>query len=362
MTKASRFVLLLVFAAACACKAGERGNVAADRPLELEQSIALPNVAGRIDHLAYDPQGDRLFVAELGNGTVDAVDIRSGRVVGRVTGLVEPQGLAWLAKEDELAVASSDGSVGFYRGDELKLVAKIGLGADADDLRIDSRSGQLVVGYGSGGLARIDPVRHAVVANLPLPVHPEGFEVEGDTAYVNLPDAGTIVAGNLGSGAITARWPTGLRRLNFPMALDGASHTLAVAFRLPSRLAILNLPPGTMRQVLPTCGDSDDLFFDASRRRIYVICGSGDIGVYQLGASGYAELARIPTRKGARTGLFVPQEDRLFIAARASDRQTAAILVFRPVSQGVRGTFPHAAPSKAYEAGEGHDRASANRL
>lgn len=330
MTKASGFALLLVLAAASACKADEPRSTAAAGALRLERTIALPDVAGRIDHLAYDPEADRLFVAELGNGTVDAVELRSGRVAGRIAGLVEPQGLAWLAKTRELAVASSDGSVGFYRGDGLTPTARIRLGTDADDLRVDPRSGQLVVGYGSGGLARIDPVRHVVVATLPLPAHPEGFEVEGDTAYVNLPDAGTIVAGNLASHAITARWPTGLRRLNFPMALDAASHTLAIAFRLPARLAIIDLPSGTMRQVLPTCGDSDDLFFDERRGRIYVICGSGDVGVYQRGPAGYAELARIPTAKGARTGLFVPQRDRLFVAARARDGRPAAILVFRP--------------------------------
>ena len=300
-------------------------------PLALERTISLPDVAGRIDHLAYDPQRRRLFVAELGNGTIEAVDLASGRVASRISGLGEPQGVAWLPGVGELAVASGDGSLRFYSGNDLRPVAAIALGGDADNLRVDPRSGMLVVGFGAGTLATVDPVSHAVVRRLPLPAHPEGFRLDGDAVYVNLPDVGRIAAGDLASGTLTESWSTGLRQLNFPMALEPTSHRLAVAFRLPARLALIELPSGEYRQVLATCGDSDDLFFDAPRRRLYVVCGSGEVDTFEAGPDIYRHISRIATRPGARTGLFVPEEDRLFIAARRRGGDEAAILVFHPV-------------------------------
>ena len=326
--------MLLIVALAAICACGARNSDGAQvAPLVLEKTIPLAGVAGRIDHLAYDPEGRRLFVAELGNGTVEAIDLATAKSIARIAGRKEPQGLAWLPQTRELAVASGDGSVRFYGGDRFELTATLTAGDDADNLRVDPRSGTLVVGYGSGGLATIDPVTHKVVRQLPLPAHPEGFRLDGDAVYVNLPDDGSIVAGDLASGAVTARWSTGLRRLNFPMALDSASHTLAIAFRLPERLILTDIPSGAIRQALPTCGDSDDLFFDARRSLLHVVCGSGEIDVYRRDQSGYARVASVPTRPGARTGLFVPEEDRLFVAARAQGGSAAALMVFRPVPQ-----------------------------
>jgi hypothetical protein len=46
---------------------------------------------------------------------------------------------------------------------------------------------------------------------------------------------------------------------------------------------------------------------------------------------GYRRLARVPTVSGARTSLFVPELDRLFVAVRAGSNEPAAIWVFRPI-------------------------------
>ena len=42
------------------------------------------------------------------------------------------------------------------------------------------------------------------------------------------------------------------------------------------------------------------------------------------------EGGQIPTVSGARTSLFVPELDRLFVAVRSSGNKPAAIWVFRP--------------------------------
>lgn len=325
---AAAHLLALAMVAICSCGASKPA-IQGPAPLVLEKTIPLPDTKGRIDHLAYDAAGRRLFVAELGNDTVDAVDLASGRRTLRLAGLHHPQGLAWLDGPRELAVADQSGIVRFYKGDRLDLVATLKVGNDADNLRVDSRNGFLIVGYGDGALATIDPASHTVVKQMPLPAHPEGFRLDGDTVWVNLPDNGSIVRGDLGAGKVTARWSTGLHQLNFPMAFEPASRMLAIAYRLPARLAFLNPINGSERQILDTCGDSDDLFFGPKSEQVSVICGSGEIYVYRKDQSGFALIASVPTLAGARTGLYVPQERRLYVAARAQVDRAAAVLVFR---------------------------------
>jgi hypothetical protein len=322
---------LLALAMVVICSCGTSKPEAQDpAPLVLEKTIPLPDTEGRIDHLAYDAVRRRLFVAELGNGTVDAIDLASNKRTIHLTGLHHPQGLAWLSGPGELAVADDDGMLRFYKGDRLQPTATLNLGDDADNLRVDPRDGFLIVGYGDGALAIIDPATHAITRQIPLPAHPEGFQLNGGTVWVNLPENRSIARGDLDSSKVTARWSTGLHLLNFPMAFDAKSQILAVAYRLPARLALVDPVTGAERQMLDTCGDSDDIFFGETGAQLFVICGSGEVDVYRDGASGYALTASIPTRSGARTGLFIPQESRLYVAARAQGNSEAAILVFRP--------------------------------
>lgn len=307
------------------CEARSAGAASA---LDLERTIPLAG-GGRIDHLAVDPAGRRLFVAELGAGQVEAIDLASGRSLGRIGGLEEPQGLGYAPGRDELVVAAGgDGRVRFYTAGRLTIVATLKLGDDADDVRI-SPAGTVLVGYGHA-LAIIDPGGHALVRSIPLPAHPEGFEPDGDRVYVNLPNAGTIGVADLGGRADLVRWPNPGPRFNFPLALDRAGARVASVYRLPGRLVLFDARSGRVEQNLATCGDSDDAFFDPARGRIYVVCGAGVVDVFQRRGDGYAPAARITTRPGARTGLFSPELDRLYVAAPARDGKPAALLVYRP--------------------------------
>jgi len=313
----------------CGARAVAPGPAA---PLSIESVIPLPGVNGRIDHLAFDPKRQRLFVAEIANGSVDAVDLQTGSR-SRIGGLREPQGVAWLGPTQQLAVASGDGTVKFFAGADLRQSASLTLGDDADDVRVDPATGDLIVGYGTGALATIDPRTHRITGRLALPAHPEGFSVTGDRAWINVPDAGLIVAAKLREGATLASWRTGLRRLNFPIALEPGANLLAVGFRLPAALVLIDASSGEIRQSLGTCGDTDDLYFDQRRGRLYVVCGSGKVDVFRRSGDRYAREARVISRPGARTVLFDPASERLFVAAPAGDGKPAAILVLRTSAQ-----------------------------
>ena len=122
-------------------------------PLVLEATIPLKSVAGRIDHMAVDLKKHRLVVAELGNNTVDVIDLETQRAVHRIGGLHEPQGVAEVAASGVIVVANGgNGSVAFFSSEDFRPVGSVELGEDADNVRFDAHTGRVVVGYGSGAL------------------------------------------------------------------------------------------------------------------------------------------------------------------------------------------------------------------
>lgn len=126
--------------------------------------------------------------------------------------------------------------------------------------------------------------------------------------------------------------PTEGLRSNFPMAIDRDAHRVLVVFRRPPTLMALSSQDGRVAAKIETCGDGDDVFVDAKRGHVYVSCGEGVVDVFEQRAAGYGRLARVPTVSGARTSLFVPALDRLYVAVRARSGEPAAIWVFRPAS------------------------------
>jgi DNA-binding beta-propeller fold protein YncE len=310
-------------------------HAAQAEPLVLESKIPLGDVKGRIDHLAVDAGRERLYVAELGNGSVGVVDLKKGSVIRRLTGFHEPQGIAYEAGTDTVHIANGgDGSVRVLHGSDLTPTGAVELGADADNVRIDSIAHHVIVGYGSGALAVIDPITRTKLAEIPLKAHPESFQLEtnGNRIFVNVPDAREIAVVDRAAGKQTASWPTRELRKNFPLAIDEAHQRVWVMFRDPAKLGALSMRDGSLLTALDACGDADDLFVDSKRGRVYVTCGEGFIDVFAAQDGGYVKIARVATSPGARTALFVPALDRLFLAVRATAQEKAAVWIFRTSS------------------------------
>jgi DNA-binding beta-propeller fold protein YncE len=184
----------------------------------------------------------------------------------------------------------------------------------------------VLVGYGSGGLAVIDPKRRSLVQVIPLPVHPEGFQIDGDRqrAYVNLPDAHAIAVVDTQNGRVVETWPAA-HRANFPMALNAPEHVLAIVYRDPARLLLLDAATGETRQNVETCSDADDVFFDRNAA-LYVVCGAGIVQKLEYENGAYVVRTQIPTREGARTGLLVQDWGALIVGARASVSAPSALI------------------------------------
>jgi DNA-binding beta-propeller fold protein YncE len=331
----SRVILLSgiasAFMAAIVAALGNAPAKSDDLALRIEAKIPLGDVRGRIDHMAADINRSRLFVAELGNNTVGIVDVGEGKVLQVLSGMKEPQGVGYLPSTDTLYIANGgDGSLRLFQGPNYTANGRIDFGNDADNIRVDQSNQRVVVGYGAGALAVIDGAKTNKTGEVRLPAHPEGFQLEpgAGLSYVNLPNARGIAVADLSSGKVTAIWPVGGASANFPMALNGDANQVLAVFRNPPKLGVFDKRGGSIVRMVDTCGDADDVFMDAKRHRVYVSCGAGVIDIFD--ARSYERVSRIPTVSGARTSLFVPELDRLFLAVRAGGGNPAAIWVYGP--------------------------------
>ena len=298
------------------------------------KSAQLPDVQGRIDHISIDKEGKRLFIAELGNNSVDVIDLASGSRLHTIIGLSEPQGVLFIPKLNKIFISNGDdGTVGIYNGSSYTLITSTKLGSDADNIRYDNSTGLVYVGYGVGALAVLDS-DGSHIADISLPGHPESFQIEesGSRIFVNVPSDHSIVLVDKQAHSVLRKWQASNDAFqNFPMALDANARHVLVAFRDPAKLGVFSMDEGTVIASPDICGDADDLFVDAKRRRVYISCGEGFLDVLDSAQGAYRRIARIATVAGARTSLFVPEMDRLMLAVRASAGEPAAIWVFQPM-------------------------------
>jgi YVTN family beta-propeller protein len=298
--------------------------------LVLEGKIPLGSVAGRIDHMSIDVARRRLFVAELGNNTVGVVDLDGKTVAHRITGLSEPQGIAYVSSTDTVFVANAgDGSARVFRGSDYAQIARIDLGSDADNVRFDGKTGRVIVGFGSGGIAVIDPTKNEKIAQVALPVHPESFQIDSssDRIFANLSNASSIA---VLSGDLRPRQNWNVRYAgNFAMTVDADRKRVLVVFRRPTLFVAFDEESGRAVAEAETCGDVDDLFYDYSRRRVYLVCGSGAVEVRDTSSDKYSRIVQIQTVAGARTGLFVPELNSLFVGIRGHWGELPAIWSYR---------------------------------
>lgn len=301
-------------------------------PLRLEAKIPLGDVEGRIDHMAIDLARQRLFIAELGNDSVSVVDLKDRKVIHRIAGLNEPQGVGFVPSTDTLYIANGgDGTVRLFQGETYADAEHIKLRSDADNIRVDTVVDHVIIGYGDGALATIDAASRSRIADIPLKGHPESFQLSRDETriFVNVPGAREVAIIDLNFGKQVASWPTRVASGNYPMVLDDEDGRVFIVFRYPAKLGMFAVADGNNLGTSDVCRDADDIFFDAKRRRLYVSCGDGAIDILEV-QNGVRRIASVPTSSGARTALFVPELDRLFLAVRAHAGEPAALWVFQP--------------------------------
>jgi DNA-binding beta-propeller fold protein YncE len=336
MKKLAAFCLTVLFLGSCA-RSQEQSGATESAPLLLIQEIPLPNVEGRIDHFTFDAKRKSVIGAALGNNTVEVVDTFAGRDIHSITGAADPQGVAFVSDLKKLFVANgADEKLRIYDGDSFKLLDTIEIGEDPDNVRYDPTEKRIYVAYGGdegGGIAVVDAVTDKRLEDVAkLDAHPESFQIATSkpVIYANIATKAKVVLIDRNTHQVTD-WPLKTAKGNYPMALDEADHRIFVVARRPARLIALDADSGATIASVPCVNDADDVYYDAERKRIYVPGGEGFISVIQqTDADHYESVAKIPTKVGARTGLWYAKRERFYLAVPASSKQRAALWVFTP--------------------------------
>jgi DNA-binding beta-propeller fold protein YncE len=293
----------------------------------------MTGVSGRIDHMAVNLKDKVLYMAALGNNTVEVIDLEKGVVIKSIKGVEEPQGIAYIPEQNEVAVASGgNGDCVFFDASSFKIVATVHLQGDADNIRYDATERKMYVGYGNGGMALIDPVAHKQTGNVKLTAHPESFQIDkkNNKLYFNLPDDHCISVIDLKSFSLTNTWKISRLRANFPMTLDTAHNFVFVGYRHPAVLACYDSKTGKEVSKVDLVGDIDDIFYHADKQQIIASGGDGYINIFEKGADNTFKLvSNIRTRSGARTSLLIPSLGYYVLAERAEGGRAAALVVYQ---------------------------------
>jgi DNA-binding beta-propeller fold protein YncE len=313
-------------------------------PFSPIQTIAIPNVNGRIDHMAIDTRGQKLFVAEIGNNSLDAIDLKAAKRIQNISNnglLHEPQSVVFIPEQNRIFVSNGrDGIVDVFDAKSFSLIKKIKLPSDdADNMRYDPYSKLVYDGYGEGSLGIINATNYNIVGNIPLNGHPESFQIEVEKGiagqkqriFINVPQSNSIeVVDDIQKRRVSKTWPITNVKNNFPMALDEANHRLFVGTRDPPKLMVFDTNSGKVLSVLDIGNDADDIFYDAAKKRIYISCGEGFINVFQQqDADHYNAIVSVPTAQGARTSLFISELHRFYLAVPHKGNQESKILVYQ---------------------------------
>ena len=304
--------------------------------LQEVERIELPGVKGRIDHMAVDIVGKRLFVAALGNNTVEVIDLAHRRVIKSLTGFAEPQGVLLLTHQKRLLVTNGEDKVtDLIDSETLAPLGKIQSREDGDNIRYDELTREIYIGCGSGRDSALAVINATDVQSdikyIALSGHPESFQLErhGKRIFVNVPTSGKVEVIDRERSKVVASWAIS-EQANFPMALDEAHHRLFIGTRKPAKLLVLDTETGKIVANLASVGDADDIFYVAETGRIYVSGGEGFVYIFQQqDPDRYILLDNIASGKGARTSLYVPEWNQLYVAVPNSSASAAHIKVFR---------------------------------
>jgi len=305
-------------------------------PLVLVRIIAMPEVQGRFDHMGVDNKSNRVFAAVYGNDSVEVLDVARGRRVHTMQAeFVKPQMALYIPDLNRIVVSNEgDGACKVFDADTYKLLDTVKFPDDADQLRYDLKTKRVYVGYGDGAIGAFDATTNKrIEGDFELGAHPESFQLEekGSRIFVNLASISEIAVIDRNTKKIE-KWKLREAGTNFPMALDEEHHRLFVSARRPARLLVLDTDSGKVLASLPGASDTDDMAYDATRKRIYVPSGEGFIFVYQqIDPDHYERIAKIPSEIGARTSAYygqVGKHNSLYVAVPGRANKGAELWIY----------------------------------
>jgi DNA-binding beta-propeller fold protein YncE len=307
---------------------------AGEPSLKLVRTIDSIGKAGKLDHLVVDSKGQRLFLANKVNNTLDIVDLKAGKLLKQVPGQAGAQGVAYAADLDRIFVAlGTGGFCNIFDGKGYKLLKTVKFADDADNIRYHPRTKRVYVAHAENALGVIDAKTFEIITDIKLPGPAEAFQLAVSQArlYLNTPSSSEICVIDTDKNEIVGRHKITSAAMNFALALDDANHRLFIGCRKAPMVVIMDADSGKEVAKVAIPGDSDDVLYDAKRKRIYASCGEGFLAVIrQMDADHYELLEKIATVKDARTSFFDSENGLLYLGVpRQKDKKGPEIRVYQ---------------------------------
>jgi WD40 repeat protein len=282
--------------------------------------------------MAIDIKNQVLFIAALGNNSIEVVDLLKGESIFSVKGIDEPQGIAFIPQNNTICVSSgTSGDCNFYDAKTFSLLNSVKLGSDADNMRFDASSNLIFSGFGDGGIKVIDAIKQTPLSTIIFTGHPESFQIDkiGKKIFINVPSEKAVVIADYTSGKVTNTWNINDAASNFPMAIDEKNQRLFIGCCKPPVLIVYNSETGAELCRFDIRKDIDDIFYDELRKYIYISCGEGYLQVFQESDLNKFKLNQeVKTTEGARTSLYIPESKKLYLAVPKSDGNDASIQIY----------------------------------
>ena len=310
--------------------------------LRLVQTSPLPT-EGYMDHLTVDVKGQRLFVSGENNKSLITVDMRTGKIIHETKGLGgNPRKPFYLADANEIWVDLGDNTVVGISGTTYEVTKTVeltgGRGAadhDPDNAAYDPARHIYYAavlskpGTTDGTIEIVDTKAAKLLGSIKMNgADPGGLSIEpsGKRLYVAM---GDVVGGDshlkvvdLEKRAVAAEYPITSGPAPHASGLDAANHRLFVGSRVkgghryePGKLVVMDTETGKVVQALDSVGGADEVQYDAPTKRIYFVGTTGTLEVFkQIDPDHYTSLGKVPTGPIAKTGIWVPELKRMYIA------------------------------------------------
>jgi YVTN family beta-propeller protein len=294
-------------------------------PLKLIATTPLTGFTGDLDHFGLDLKGNRLFLAAEDQKTVEVFDLRSGARVHAIEGFGHPLTMAYLPESDRLIVTNGDtDDVALVDCKEYKIINTLKLGKGVDHSALNPVDWRFYVENGatpdgkSHSVAIIDTKAFKIIGQIPgLPGDSnEGMIIDsaGKKLYVNLTGSDEVGVIDLTTRQIIAKWPLPDVHVAHAIALDEPHHRLFTATRKPPQFVVYNTDNGKVVASVPCVGVNSDMSLDVVRKRIYITGSDTATVIEQRDADHYEHLTEVPTAYRAKSSIFVPQLNRLYVA------------------------------------------------
>jgi DNA-binding beta-propeller fold protein YncE len=287
--------------------------------LKLVKKIVLKGKkTGNLDHLTVDSRGQRLFLANKINATVDVVDLKKGKLLRQLKGQAGAQGVAYAPDLDRLFVGlGTDGYCNIFDVKDYKLLFSPKFMDDADNVRYNPKTHLVYVAHAEKALGVIDAKSGDIKTDITLPGSAEAFQLDSKRPLIYLcsPSPNEVVVIDTEKNKVIKRFPVKRAGGNHPLAMDEPHNRLFVGCRKKPMVVVLDRETGKEITAVDIPEDVDDLYFDAKRKALYASCGQGFLAIIEQKSKDRYELRKkIPTAKGARTCFFDPKTSRLYLA------------------------------------------------